>query len=888
MTGRASRRLWLATIALLVQVAAVKTAAQPPPPSTRILLLYGILPDAPAIAAFTQRLRSTISDSLTAHVEFYEEFLDLDRFSAPSRQSQLGRYFADKYSGFRLDAIVAVGTPALTFAAARLNTLFPGVPVVAALVINETVDTASLPANVTGRLKRLSYDQTLMLARRLQPDVRRVVVVSGASAYDSAVTRAVLREIAPIRGNLDVDVLQGLPYETLLSRVRQLPARSIVFFTSLRRDGRGQSYTGAEAVGRVARSSSVPVYGHVRNWLGDGVVGGAVMSGPDEGTEVARITLRVLRTVRGRALPPLEVASSELVVDWRELKRWGLQEARLPAGTEVLFRAVSGWRRHRAPILIVLVIIAAQMLLIALLLLERRRRLQIQLALADQVAYEQTVAQLTTDAVRHASEDAPRALEDALARVGRYSGVRRAVLTQFEDAASRPAMCMLWPDSHLAPNGQPTDSDVAPHESAPLTIPLVADDTAVGQLELYPPDGVTTWPEPVVRRLVGAAELIAGAIARSRTARALRDGEALNRAVLASLSTQIAILDPEGTIVRVNEAWAEVAARLGDGGIGEAFLGANYLGECRRAEARGCDDARLVRLGIEGVLRGEVALFRHQFHCAPPDERWYELSVDPLEHGEGGAIVTHLDITDRRIAEMKAEEARRQVAHMGRVAVVADLTATLSHELRQPLAAIRANAEAGLLMLADIPSASPDVTAIFRDIIADDARAADVIDHLRVLLRNERPATTAVDLNDVCRRAAHLLNRDALIRQTRIELALESTLPPLPGDPVQLQQVVLNLALNALDAMAASADRSITIGTTSRDGKAELSVRDTGPGLNADVKSHLFESFYSTKSQGMGMGLVIVRSIVERHHGYVRAENDSSGGAVFRVLLPLA
>lgn len=570
-----------------------------------------------------------------------------------------------------------------------------------------------------------------------------------------------------------------------------------------------------------------------------------------------------------------------------QLKRFGLAEARWPLGTELLFRAPSTWHRYHAAILMAFAVIGAQMLLIALLLMERERRVRAQRALAAQMAYEQTVAHLTADAVRHAAEDAPRALEDALDRVARFAGARRAVLAQFEDAALRPAMCLLWPtDEVQLLNNEP---DTAPYsaygDSPPLTIPLVADDAVVGELELYPPAEQTEWPEQVVKLLTAAAELIAGAISRSRTARALREGEALNRAVLASLSAQIAILDPKGAVVRVNEAWSEIAVNAG--GRNDSFIGENYIDECRRAEARGCDDARVVRQGIQRVLRGSSATFRYQFHCPPPDERWYDLAVDPLEYGTGGAIVTHLDITDRHVAELRAEEARRQVTHMGRVAIVADLTATMSHELRQPLSAIRANAEAGLLLLAPMTAVPPEVTAIFHDIIADDARAADVIDHLRVLLRNERPATTEVDLNDVCRRAAQLLNRDALIRRTRIELELEEALPELPGDPVQLQQVVLNLALNALDATAASTDRSITIGTRSHDGKAELSVRDTGPGLAADVKSHLFESFYSTKTHGMGMGLAIVRSIVERHRGYVRADNDDGGGAVFRVMLPL-
>jgi signal transduction histidine kinase len=385
--------------------------------------------------------------------------------------------------------------------------------------------------------------------------------------------------------------------------------------------------------------------------------------------------------------------------------------------------------------------------------------------------------------------------------------------------------------------------------------------------------------------------LIAGAMARARDARAVREGELLNRAVLASLSTQIAILDSNGTIIRVNDAWRQRAFSADVGVDRDAFLGQNYLDECLRAEERGCREAGDVRHGIESVLdRGEWH-FRHEYNWSSPDVRWYELRVDRLEHEDGGAIITHIDVTDRRLAEVKAEETRRQLTHLGRVAMVGELAAAVSHELRQPLAAIRANAEAGTQLLAKSPPDLCEATQIFRDIVEDDIRATSIIEHIRLLLRKEAPISSTVDLNEICRQAVHLLKRDALLRRTRLELSLESQLTPIAGDPIQLQQVVLNLALNALDSASASAgDSAVTVSTAWREGEIEIAVRDTGPGLAPDVERHLFESFFSTKEQGLGMGLSIVRSIVERHHGRVRAENDatpgSAGGAVFRVLLP--
>jgi C4-dicarboxylate-specific signal transduction histidine kinase len=143
-----------------------------------------------------------------------------------------------------------------------------------------------------------------------------------------------------------------------------------------------------------------------------------------------------------------------------------------------------------------------------------------------------------------------------------------------------------------------------------------------------------------------------------------------------------------------------------------------------------------------------------------------------------------------------------------------------------------------------------------------------------------------VDLNEVCQSSARLLQYDVLARGAEITLELDPHEPAVTGDPIQLQQVVVNLLANALDASAASTSPHVTISTAVRGEEVEVAVRDNGPGLTADVQSHLFESFFTTKPQGLGLGLPIVQSIVERHHGRVRAENADEGGAIFRVTMP--
>jgi signal transduction histidine kinase len=236
------------------------------------------------------------------------------------------------------------------------------------------------------------------------------------------------------------------------------------------------------------------------------------------------------------------------------------------------------------------------------------------------------------------------------------------------------------------------------------------------------------------------------------------------------------------------------------------------------------------------------------------------------------------------------DESRDQLAHIGRVATLGELTAAISHELRQPLAAIRANAEAGRMLLDRTPSNLSEAREAFTEIASDDMRAVEVLDRIRSLVRKDDPVAMSMDLNQVCERSAEVLMYDALQRGVQLSLSLESNLPPVIGDSVQLQQVVVNLVLNAMEAAQASPRiRDVVLGTSAAKSgeEVEIFVRDTGPGLSSEAHVRAFEPFYSTKKQGLGMGLAIVQSIVEQHRGSVHTEKASEGGAIFRVRLPI-
>ena len=249
------------------------------------------------------------------------------------------------------------------------------------------------------------------------------------------------------------------------------------------------------------------------------------------------------------------------------------------------------------------------------------------------------------------------------------------------------------------------------------------------------------------------------------------------------------------------------------------------------------------------------------------------------------------NILSRKQGELESQRLRQEMAHVGRVSAMGELTASIAHELNQPLTAILNNARVAQRLLASEVVDVAQVREILNDIAADDKRAADVILRLRRLLQKGDLEYTVLDLNEVATEVARLVTSDAAIRDVPLRVEPAAAAPLVRGDRVQLQQVVLNLVLNGLDAMRASAgDRSLIIRTFT-DGRtvAGIAVRDAGTGIATSDMAHIFEALFTTKAEGLGMGLAISRTIIQAHGGRLTAtNNDDGGGATFQFALPCA
>src|SRR5262245_49731174 len=310
------------------------------------------------------------------------------------------------------------------------------------------------------------------------------------------------------------------------------------------------------------------------------------------------------------------------------------------------------------------------------------------------------------------------------------------------------------------------------------------------------------------------------------------------------------------------------------------------------------DDRDRVWEEVQEALRQNRDL-TSEFRILLPDGTVkYIESINHHEFSSAGAlvevVVATIDVTERKRAQDEHEKLRQlesDLAHMNRLSMMGELTASLAHEVKQPIAAARLNAGAALNFLDRGPPALGEVREALGHIVGDAGRAGDIIDRIRDHIKKAPPRKGHFDLNKSISEVIALAEAAITTNGVSVGTRLAEALLPVQGDRVQLQQVVLNLILNAVEAMGTveAGPRELSIGTEqTQTGGVLVSVRDSGPGIDPDHLDRVFEAFYTTKSGGTGMGLSICRSIIHAHGGKLWAEANEPCGAVFQFTLPAA
>lgn len=307
------------------------------------------------------------------------------------------------------------------------------------------------------------------------------------------------------------------------------------------------------------------------------------------------------------------------------------------------------------------------------------------------------------------------------------------------------------------------------------------------------------------------------------------------------------------------------------------------------------DDKDGVSAAIQSALGG-AGVYEKEYRVVLPDggDRWIAARGSVEKNSAGRPVLMRgvlLDITSEREHEIELQQLRGQLAHAGRVSMMGQLASALAHELNQPLGAILRNAEAAELFMQDANPNLEELRAIIADIRKDDQRAGEVIDRLRALLKRRDIESRPLSVGHLLEEVLALIRADAAARGVRLEVLADPGLPPVKGDRVHLQQVLINLIINAMDALGESqrADRHVVVNArTDGPGFVEVSVSDNGTGIPPERLAHVFDPFFTTKAHGMGMGLPISRTIIEAHGGKITASSAPDGGAIFRFTLPMA
>jgi len=365
---------------------------------------------------------------------------------------------------------------------------------------------------------------------------------------------------------------------------------------------------------------------------------------------------------------------------------------------------------------------------------------------------------------------------------------------------------------------------------------------------------------------------------------ALRESEARFRTVADVAPVMIWMSGPNKEGVFFNKGWLEFTGRAVDQELGEGWLKGVHTEDLAHC------------LEVCGTAFGKREPFTVEYRLRRKDGeyRWLLDSGTPRFDAAGafvGYIGSCLDITERRQAELDHQVQSTELARVGRVALMGELAASLAHEVNNPLGAMVTNASAGQRMLARGQLETAELQELLSDIVADGHRAREVIEGIRNMVRKSEASHSLVSIQDVIRDLLRIVRADAIARNISLVAEVDENAGIVLADRVQLLQVLLNLTMNAFEALTvirADARHVVIRAEPVQDGKICVSVRDTGPGFPDGIVEQLFEAFFSTKAEGTGMGLAIARSIIEAHGGTLSAENGAKGGALFTICLPEA
>jgi PAS domain S-box-containing protein len=827
---------------------------------------------APGFVLVDQQLLQALEKIPAARIETYAENLDIVRFPAERSQRIFSEYLAAKYAAYPPDLVILVYVGNLEIPGKLLPQLFPGTPIVVAGFTEEEVRTDQFGPLVSGLAQRVNPRATLELILRLQPEVRRVVVIGGTSEIDRHVLHRVKEAAQSIKDRIEIEFWDNLTMAELRKAITAVPRNTAILYARMFRDAAGQAFISSEVGQWIGQWANAPVYVMSDASFGTGAVGGALASIEAFGKRAGELARLILTGTSPTSLPFEIRTNSVPTFDWRALKRWSISESRLPPGSMVRFRPTSMWEQYRWYIIGALLVIAIQTAMIVDFLVQRSRRRRAEGGLLESQQFMELATEAggiglwVRDLVRGDLWVNPRlrsllgfgqaevlGVDDVLARV--HPDDRAQVMSVVERAQE---------------SGKPFDVEFRTAELPGVPQRWVA---TRGQL-MRGPQG-----QPL-RRMGTMIDITGPKLAEQ----ALSESEENFRRLVETTAAVIWQADIESWMFTY--VGPQAVKLLG------YPLEQWYEKDFWVSHIHPDDRQRAVDTCLTMTRTAEEFEFDYRMINVSGEAVWVHDIVN-CQHQNGKPKQLRglmLDITERKRVEAELQEQRAELAHVARVSVMGELAASLAHELYQPLTAILSNAQAALRFMASKPVNLEEVREILNDIVKDNSRASDVIRRMRALVKKEELEFATLDLASLIRDVVVLLHSDAILQNVTVVLELDDRVRSVRGDKVQLQQVVLNLLLNAFDAMKECpvSEREVKLEMELYGANLiRVAVSDSGTGLSGDKLDKIFEPFYTTKREGLGMGLSISRSIIEAHGGRLWAENNPNRGATFYFTVPV-
>ncbi len=839
-----------------------------PVAAKRVLIINSLGSTAPPFTTHSVAFEAELTKQIGGKVDLRQVYLDHTHYGDAEVERTVVEYLAKQETPRKPDIVVPIGSPAGVFVEKHRAELFPGIPVVYAGMDRRRLSAGALRDNAA--FVGESFDFRGMIEDILQvaPTTTNIVCVIGASPLERYWTQAIQAEFVPFTNKLTFTWLNEIPFDEVIESVRKLPPRSYVFFILLLQDASGITRNSDEALKSVIDASAAPVNSIFEHELGLGIVGGRLYRAELEGQRAAVIASHILRGAAATNFAPEIINPLGSQYNWRALHRWKISEKRLPAGAVIKYRTPTTWERHRITIILVLSALLIQAALITVLVLNLRRRIKAERLLSQ-------------------SEERMKMAADA-ARLGLWEW----------DLTSNAVWVAGMPRDDIGP-GEEHESDYSRHMRAvhpddrdALAQSVAAALTRDGQFEhvyrFYLPNGDIRWVaargkvefgrdhKPVKMRGVGM-DITARKLAEQKAS------ESEKGFLLMANSAPVMIWQsgPDKLCTFFNEPWLAFTGRALDQELGNGWADGVHpedLDHCLKVYTEAFDARQPFTM--------EYRLRRHD-----GEYRWIEDCGVPRYDAQArflGYIGSCIDITVPRAAKEEAQRWQQELAHVDRFSRLGELAASLAHELNQPLTAIVSSAQAAERQLQN-GYAVGDVLETLRDIGNEGLRASDIISGMRDMLKKDAGTRSAQNLNTLTVEVIEMLRGTLVEKQVRLMKRLNPDLPEVAGHAVQLRQVLLNLMMNACEAMTETPpnSRQLTIDSARRpDGTVEVSVSDTGTGFSEEILAHLFEPFQTTKSNGLGLGLSICRSIIVAHGGSLAAANNPGGGACLRVTLP--